>query len=144
MLILNTATSPINIYCPFLFSPPILTGVCRLFRSTQPVPSSCFCVLQFKAAITVYSSWCWDMFPWDKPNNLVWKLLWNQKMKQFNSMAFCTMQVKRTTVSVIITCQTEKAKLMSGALTRVSSSSISTAKDQIKTKSSKCNGEKCM
>lgn len=39
------------------------------------VTSTCFWVLQFKAAVAVHSSWCGDMFPWDKSNNLVWKLL---------------------------------------------------------------------
>lgn len=42
---------------------------------------------------------------------------------------------RRTLIYVateLITFQTERAKLMSGTLTRVSSSSISTAEDQIK------------
>lgn len=43
------------------------------------------------------------------------------------------------TVVELITFQTEKAKLMSGTLSRVSSSSISTAEDQSRSQSGKKN-----
>lgn len=90
------------------------------------VTSCCFWILQLKAAIAVHSCCRWDMFPRYKSNNLVWKLLWNPTVKQLRVYRLKS-AVKFFKFMILITFQTEKAKLMSGTLMRVSSSSIRTA-----------------